>query len=254
MSMSKAESILGNSITPDWPAPQRVRALTTTRQGGFSQGVYASFNLADHVNDNADRVRQNRDLLKQACDLPGEPRWLQQVHGRRVCRADAGPALTPEADAAWTATAGVVCAVLTADCLPVFFTNTEGSRVAVAHAGWRGLHQGVLADTLAASGIKPQHCLAWLGPAIGPDAFEVGEEVLRVFTENNPQALTAFRQKDEHHWLCDLYQLARIELAQQGVKQVYGGGLCTFSEPERFYSYRREAETGRMASLIWLTG
>jgi len=238
---------------PDWPAPSRVRAFSTTRQGGFSEGCYASFNLADHVNDVADRVRQNRTLLSQAFDLPAEPVWLQQVHGNRVVHAAAGDSSSPEADAAWTSSKGVVCAVLTADCLPVFFTDLKGSRVAVAHGGWRGLLNGVLAATLSAAGIMPQQCLAWLGPAIGPDAFEVGEDVRQAFIEKHPDNSGAFRQKDESHWLCDLYRLARMELEQQGVKQVYGGGLCTFSDSHRFYSYRRDGDTGRMASLIWLS-
>ena len=232
--------------------PEKVKAFTTTRQGGFSAGPYASFNLADHVKDDAENVKQNRGLLRQAFDLPAEPLWLKQVHGRQVVNASAEHPAMAEADASWTSDTGVVCAVLTADCLPVLFSSSDGSRVAVAHGGWRGLHQGVLTATISASGIAPQDCLVWLGPAIGPDAFEVGAEVRQAFIDKDPKTLEAFRQKDAEHWLCDIYQLARIELQQLGVTHIYGGGPVYFTDAESFYSYRRDGDTGRMASLIWV--
>ncbi|MES0328388.1 MAG: peptidoglycan editing factor PgeF, partial [Gammaproteobacteria bacterium] len=160
----------------------------------------------------------------------------------------------PEADASWTSNLNVVCAVLTADCLPVFFTNKKGDRVAVTHAGWRGAVNGIITSSFLATGIAAEDCLVWLGPAIGAENFEVGVDVYDAFTRKNPENAFAFRQTDEQHWLCDIYQLARIELQQLGIEQIYGGGLCAYSDEENFYSFRRDgARTGRMASLIWLT-
>lgn len=250
--MARSEDRPPVGITPDWPAPDKVKALTTTRQGGCSQEGYASFNLADHVNDAVDKVNRNRALLRQTFDLPGEPLWLKQVHGRQVVKASADYPGIAEADASWTTDTGTVCAVLTADCLPVLFSSADGRRVAAAHAGWRGLHAGILTSTVLASGIEPQDCLAWLGPAIGPEAFEVGLEVRQAFIDKDPKTDEAFEQKDESHWLCDIYKLARMELEQLGVTHIYGGGRCTFSDTESYYSYRRDGDTGRMASLIWI--
>jgi YfiH family protein len=248
---SKASPSLAPECVPaDWPAPDHVHAFATTRKGGVSEGIYDSFNLASHVDDQISAVASNRQLLKDAFELPAEPVWLQQVHSKRVI--DASHFDSIEADASWTSKKNTVCAVLTADCLPVFFTDKAGSRVAVAHAGWRGLLKGVVSATFSATKIKPDDCLVWLGPAIGPDAFEVGKEVLEAFTDIDSKARNAFRQKDEDHWYCDMYQLARIELARQGIEQVYGGGLCTYSDAENFYSYRRDGDTGRIASLIWM--
>lgn len=237
-------------IPADWSAPGHVHAFTTTRKGGTSEGVYDSFNLAAHVGDQLSAVNANRQLLKDVFDLPAEPVWLQQVHSNRVITADKFN--DSEADASWTSNRNVVCAVLTADCLPVFFSSKDGSRVAMAHAGWRGLLNGVISKTFSALHIKPDDCLVWLGPAIGPGAFEVGKEVLASFTEEDESTLHAFSQKDEEHWLCDMYQLARIELKKLGITQVSGGELCTYSDEENFYSFRRSGGTGRMASLIWI--
>ena len=235
-------------LVPDWPAPAGVRACVTTRSGGISQSPFDSFNLGDHVNDDPQAVAENRRRLRDALDC--QPAWLSQVHGIRVVEAD--PARVQEADASWSATPGVACAILTADCLPVLFCDRAGTRVAAAHAGWRGLAGGMLEATLDALDCPPGEGLVWLGPAIGPEAFEVGPEVREAFLVSHPQADAAFRQSaNPGKYLADLYQLARIRLAARGVTAVYGGGLCTWSDP-RFYSYRRAARTGRFASLIWL--
>jgi len=238
-------------IFPDWPVPAHVRAAVTTRAGGVSVGPYASLNLGDHVGDEPAAVVENRARLVQVLRLPAEPRWLKQVHG--TCALDAAAAIGGcEADAAFTALPGVVCAVLTADCLPVLFCDRAGTRVAAAHAGWRGLAAGVLERTMDTLGTAPADVLAWLGPAIGPQAFQVGEEVRTAFVSQDQAAATAFRPHGEGRWLADLYALARLRLSRHGVAAVYGGGLCTFSDPARFFSYRRDGATGRMASLIWL--
>jgi YfiH family protein len=238
-------------ITADWPAPDHVRAFTTTRKCGVSDGSYASFNLASHVGDQLSAVNRNRERLRATFELPAEPCWLKQTHSNDVI--DVSRFDRTEADASWAASKGTVCAVLTADCLPVFFSNKNGSRVAIAHAGWRGLLNGVISATFTAMQIRPTDCLVWLGPSIGPDAFEVGGEVLQSFSDKNKATLPSFRQKDEEHWFCDMYQLARVELEQLGIKQVFGGGLCTYTDKENFYSFRRDGDTGRMASLIWIT-
>jgi hypothetical protein len=237
-------------ISADWPAPDHVYAFTTTRKGGVSEGAYDSFNLASHVGDQPSAVISNRQLLKDVFELPAEPVWLQQNHSNHVIDADHFEHI--EADASWTSRKEVVCTVLTADCLPVFFTNKDGSRVAMAHAGWRGLLDGVISTTFSAMQIEPDDCLVWLGPSIGPDNFEVGTEVLRSFTGKDSERLRAFRQKNEEHWYCDMAQLARVELERQGVEQIFGGDLCTYSDEKKFYSYRRDGNTGRMANLIWM--
>ncbi len=237
-----------NWLEPEWPLPANVRAAATLRHGGVGAGAYASFNLAAHVNDNPEHVRENRALLKNRLDLPAEPVWLRQVHG--IAAVDAAVAMEPEADASYAAQAGVVCVVLTADCLPVLFCGDGGRVVAAAHAGWRGLAAGVLRETAAA--MRCARISAWLGPAIGPERFMVGADVYLAFTQANPQAAAAFRAVSATHWLADIYHLARLDLAAAGVGEVYGGGFCTVSEAERFFSYRRDAGvTGRMASLIW---
>lgn len=242
-----------NFIKADWPAPTGLHALTTTRCSGVSEGAYASFNLAMHVNDCVDDVRKNRELLQQQLHLPSDPVWLQQTHSKNVVCADMQfPEMTAEADASWTAKPGVVCAVQTADCLPVFFCHRDGSRVAVAHAGWRGLHNGIISETFKSLNISAEDCLVWLGPAIGDEAFEVGEDVYQAFLDRDEATKVAFKQRDASHWLCDVYQLARWELNSLGIENIYGGGLCTFNDAERFYSFRRDGETGRMASLIWM--
>lgn len=236
-------------IVPDWPAPANVRALVTTRAGGVSRGPYASLNLASHVGDAAAAVAENRRRLR--AQLPDEPRWLAQVHGIRVVDA-AAVASGIEADASLARRAGTVCAVMTADCLPVLLCDAEAGAVCAAHAGWRGLAGGVIEAAVAAMRCPPETLLAWLGPAIGPQAFEVGAEVRETFLAHAPEAATAFAAKENGKWLADLYRLAGQRLKALGVARVFGGGFCAFSDAERFYSFRREKATGRMASLIWM--
>jgi YfiH family protein len=235
-------------IVPDWPAPVRVRSLMTTRSGGVSQAPWASLNLGDHVGDDPVHVAANRARLHP--QLPAEPGWLRQVHSTRVVKLGQEP--NPEADAAFTRDPGRVCAVLTADCLPVLFCDRAGSVVAAVHAGWRGLAGGVLEATVIAMQVAPGEILAWLGAAIGPHAFEVGDDVREAFVALHPETAAAFAPHAPGKWLADIYELARIRLGHVGVQAVYGGGYCTFNEADRFYSYRRDGMTGRMAALIWL--
>lgn len=239
-------------IVPDWPAPPMVRALITTRSGGVSIGPYASMNPADHVGDTPDAVLRNRALLRRL--LPNEPHWLKQVHGTAVYRAGAAAnGIPPEADACVSATPGAVCVVLTADCLPVLLCDQAGTVVGVAHAGWRGLCAGVIERTVEAMNRPPEELLAYLGAAIGPKAFEVGGEVRDAFVALAPEATAAFAPAAVGgKWLADIYLLARQRLARAGVSRVYGGGDCTFTDGARFFSYRRDGATGRMAALIWL--
>ena len=235
-------------LLPDWPAPANVRACVTTRAGGVSLPPFDGLNLGDHVEDEPQAVTENRRLLVEL--LGCRPAWLKQVHSPDVVAAD--PAQVPTADASWTATPGTACVVLTADCLPALFCDRAGTRVAVAHAGWRGLAGGVLENTVAALGVEPDELLVWLGPAIGPQSFEVGAEVREVFVAQHAEAERAFvPSANAGKYLADLYSLARIRLAAIGVTAVHGGGLDTFSDP-RFFSYRRAARTGRFASLVWL--
>ena len=238
-------------IRPDWPAPPNVHALVTLRRGGYSSGPYSSFNLAAHTDDDPVAVRRNRQLLSDCFQLPAEPVWLQQVHGSTVVAA-AADAVGARSDGSWSDSPGQVCAVMTADCLPVLVCDQAGRKVAAAHAGWRGLHAGVITSAIEQLQTDAAELLVWLGPAIGPQAFEVGGEVVRAFSEKNTLNEAAFRQIGTRHWLCDLYRLARIELASLGITAVYGGDYCTLTDAERFYSYRRDGVTGRMASLIWL--
>ncbi|ALP52859.1 laccase [Candidatus Tenderia electrophaga] len=238
-------------IVPDWPAPARVRAGSTTRLGGVSVAPYDSLNLGDHVGDVPDAVAENRRRLRQQHQLPADPVWLKQVHG--VVVVDAATVHgRPEADAAFSRQSGVVCTVMTADCLPVLLCDRHGTVVAAVHAGWRGLVHGVIEATVRRMGVSADKLMAWLGPAIGPAAFEVGEAVRAQFLDVDAQAATAFQPSPRGRWLADIYQLAAQRLTRLGVERVYGGHWCTFSDQERFYSYRRDAVTGRMASLIWL--
>ncbi len=238
-------------IKPDWPAPHKIHALITTREGGTSQRPFDGFNLADHVGDDPKAVSENRECLRAI--LPSEPKWLKQVHGNVVAQVDKLDQPV-EADASVAFRDGVVCAVLTADCLPVLFCDLKGSRVAAAHAGWRGLAAGVLESSVSAMQCNPADIMAWLGPAIGPQAFEVGEEVREAFVSDLPVATEAFMGVRPGKWLADIYELARLRLARAGVSQVFGGGYCTYTDAERFYSYRRDKTTGRIASLIWIQG
>jgi YfiH family protein len=235
-------------LIPDWPAPARVKACVTTREGGVSLAPFDSLNLGDHVGDEPAAVAENRRRLTDRFVM--RPAWLQQVHGIEVVEAE--PAEVAVADASWTATSGIACTAMTADCLPVLFCNRAGTRVAAAHAGWRGLANGVLEATLDRLQVPAEEILAWLGPAIGPQAFEVGPEVREVFVAQLPEAQQAFMPSyNAGKYLADIYALARLRLAARGVTAVYGGGLCTVTDP-RFFSYRRNARTGRFASLIWL--
>ncbi len=236
-------------ILPDWPAPSRVQALSTTRIGGCSQPPWDSFNLGDHVGDAPACVANNRNSLRILAQLPSEPKWLEQVHGCQVVLEGQGGR---RADACFSARPGEVCAVMTADCLPVLLCNKDGSAIAAAHAGWRGLAAGVLEQTLHCFDQPASAIMVWLGPAIGPAAFEVGDEVREAFVDKQQQAETAFTPNGPGKWLADIYHLARQRLRAQGVEQIYGGGFCTYADDERFFSYRRDGRTGRMASLIWL--
>ena len=243
-------------IIPDWPAAANVRALVTTRTlPGASVAPFHAFNLGAYCGDAPQAVRENRRRLIELANLPSSPHWLKQVHGIEVLRFDAPPvpdAVAMEADAAVTSTSGVVLCVQTADCLPVLFASRYGDEVAVAHAGWRGLANGVLEATLAAMRSAPADVIAWLGPAAGPKAYEIGEDVRAAFLSQDPKAASCFTATRPGHFLIDLYALARRRLAAAGVVAVFGGGLCTISDAARFYSYRRDERTGRMASLVWL--
>ncbi|HET7776236.1 MAG TPA: peptidoglycan editing factor PgeF [Azospira sp.] len=236
-------------FVPDWPAPPRVQSLQTTRMGGVSPAPYANLNLGDHVGDSLENVAANRARLRPW--LPTEPCWLQQVHGTAVANADAGDR-GREADAVVARQPGSVCAIMTADCLPVLFCDREGTVVGAAHAGWRGLAAGVLENTVAAMGVAPERLLAWLGPAIGPGAFEVGPEVKEVFEKADPRASQAFAPALSGKYLANIYALARLRLAALGVGAIYGGDACTVSNPQTYFSYRRDQVCGRMATLIWL--
>jgi YfiH family protein len=238
-------------IVPDWPAPGRVRAFVTTRPGGVSEGEHRSLNLGTACGDEPARVAANREAVRR--HLPAAPRWLAQVHGSAVADLDAGDGPEPAvADAAVTSVPGRVAVVLTADCLPVFLCREDGSRVAVAHAGWRGLAAGVLENAAAAVGAPQARVLAWLGPAIGPAAFEVGPEVREAFVAAQAQAQAAFAPRGEGKYLADLYALARLRLARAGVRAVHGGGYCTYTEADRFFSYRRVKASGRLGAFIWI--
>lgn len=240
-------------LQADWPVVPGVRALCTLRAGGVSLAPFDSFNFGQRVGDDPAALEQNLLRLSAAAQLPGPPQWLEQVHGVEVVDLDQPG--SRRADAALTRRAGVVCAIQTADCLPVLLTATDGSAVAAAHAGWRGLAGGVLTHTVAAlqaaatPGIGLQ---AWLGPAIGQDRFEVGDDVRTAFCDADAAAAAAFVANDRGRWQADLYALARRALAAQGVTAVSGGGWCTHAQGDQFYSYRRAARTGRMASLVWI--
>lgn len=237
-------------ITASWPAPAHVRAGTTTRRGGVSDTPYAALNLGAHVGDDEQRVLLNRKRLSDLLDLPGEPNWLSQCHGIRVIELGREP--EQECDGAWTDRANVVCAVLTADCLPVLLCDASGTRVAALHAGWRGLARGIIESGVKALCCEPKDLIAWLGPAIGPTAFAVGDEVRSAFVETDPAHAASFSETGTGHWLCDLYAAARTTLRRLGITGVYGGDYCTYADAARFYSYRRDGWTGRMASLIWI--
>jgi polyphenol oxidase len=235
-------------LKPDWPVPENIRAATTLRTGGMSQGGYANLNPAAHVGDNPELVNQNRQIIKTMLNLPSEPVWLNQTHSNRAIKAIATDTLQ-QADASYTDQPGVVCAVMTADCLPLLVCSSDGTEIAAIHAGWRGLLDGVIDNTINA--LQNKDLLVWLGPAIGPERFEIGAEVRTAYLAKNAGYAPAFKQHGQDKWLADIYQLARINLATLGISKVYGGGFCTITDHERFYSYRRDQVTGRMATLIW---
>lgn len=236
-------------IFPDWPAPAHVKVLQTTRAGGESVAPYVSLNLGDRVGDNPLTVTANRQALNRF--VPTEPLWLKQVHGVKVVDA-ATASCFPEADAAYARALHAVCTVMTADCLPVLLCDEAGSVVGAAHSGWRGLLGGVIEATITAMQTPPDSLMAWLGPAIGPQAFEVGTEVRDAFVTHNAQAAQAFIPKPNDKWLADIYLLAKQRLKKMGVNRIYGGDFCTYTDQSRFFSYRRDGVTGRMASMIWL--
>ena len=240
-------------IVPDWPAPAKVRAVSTTRLGGVSTGVYASLNLGLHVGDTAESVAENRRRLRAELDLHKEPHWLKQTHSARVVHLNAGGShKSLSGDAAVAQSADAACVIMTADCLPVLFCERTGRTVAAAHAGWRGLAAGVLEATVAAMRAPAEDILAWLGPAIGALAYEVGDEVHTALVRAQADAEQAFEPARPGKWMCDLYLIASQRLRRAGVHRIYGGGFCTYADRERFFSYRRDGECGRMATLIWL--
>ena len=242
-----------NFITPNWPAPANVKALQTTRVGGVSVAPYASLNLGAHVNDDGNTVAHNRQLLSP--NLPSEPVWVNQVHGIEVIDA-AKSACLENADASFATKNNVVCVTMTADCLPVLLCDTDGTVVAAVHAGWRGLCDGVIESAINKMPVQASHILAWLGPAIGPNAFEVGDDVREQFIQKDSQAALAFKPQGDK-WLCDMYLIAKQRLKNLGVTQIYGGSInedfCTYTDEARFFSFRRDNVTGRMASMIWLS-
>lgn len=237
-----------NIIFPDWPAPPNIKAIQTTRIGGFSKGPYQSLNLGDHVGDDPLIVAANRQLLTQF--VPTEPVWMRQVHGTQVIDAALASCL-PEADAAFARAPETVCCVMTADCLPILLCDHTGSVVAAVHAGWRGLLNGVIETAVVSMQASPPDLMAWLGPAIGSGAFEVGDEVRTAFVDVDENSRHAFAALENGKWLADIYLLARQRLAAMGVNEIYGGDFCTYSDATRFFSYRRDQVTGRMATLIW---
>ena len=238
-------------LHPDWPAPANVCATSTTRRGGVSTGAYASFNLAGHVGDDQARVMENRGRLRAEFQLPADPVWLNQVHGASVIDAATVP-VDVEADGAHASRKHVVCAVLTADCLPIFICNRQGTEVGLLHAGWRGLASGIVEAGLRALRTPVEELMVWFGPAIGAQAYEVGDEVRDAFVVTDSQAAAAFTAGTPGKWYMDIYGIARLRLRAHGVRSIYGGEWCTATQGDLFFSYRRDGVTGRMASLIWL--
>jgi YfiH family protein len=242
-------SLREHLIIPDWPKPANVKALQTTRAGGTSSAPYDSLNLGDHVGDSPLSVARNRMLLSSL--QPSEPVWLEQVHGTTVADADQASCV-PQADACIAHGRAAVCVVMTADCLPILLCDKQGSVVGAVHAGWKGLARGVIEAAVQAMAVSPQNLMAWLGPAISQDAFEVGDEVRAMFVATQSQASSAFIPGQSGKWFADIYALARLRLNALGITQIYGGGYCTFRDIERFFSYRRDGVTGRMGTFIWL--
>ena len=240
-------------LIPDWPAPKNIRAYTSTRQHGFSKKPFDSFNIAQYVGDDPEWLQANIDALVNDLQLPEVPLWLRQVHGNHAVRIEACKAI-PQADASFTQQKNKVCAVLTADCLPILISNREGTEVAAIHAGWRGLLGNVIVASIKKMQTSADDLMAWMGPALGPEHFELGDEVYADFLNANPDYAAGFKRKKQR-WHLNCYAIATWQLQQAGIHAIYGGGLCTFNDKERFYSYRRDnAKTGRMTSLIFIEG
>jgi purine-nucleoside/S-methyl-5'-thioadenosine phosphorylase / adenosine deaminase len=244
-------------LTPNWQAPNNIRALTTLKRGGYSRGSYQGLNLATHVGDEPEAVSINRRLLVSCLNLPAEPKWLNQVHGTLVASGNALSCL-PEADASISRNVDEVCAVLTADCLPILLCDLKGTCVGAVHAGWKGLAAGVIESTVKQLSVSVETLMAWLGPAIGPDAFEVGKDVVDIFKKSPVDSKKAFTKINAQTWKANIYTLAKMRLEALGITQIYGGEYCTYTENDRFYSARqtihtRKAPTGRMATIIWRT-
>jgi len=239
-----------NYLIPNWPAPKNIHAYTTTRGGGVSQPPYNSFNLSTNVGDEISAVTANRTRLRQDLKLPNEPFWLNQAHTNNVITAKSQSDF-PSADAAYTTQSNIVCVTLTADCLPILLCSKQGNLVAAIHAGWRGIVNGVIEATIKALPVAPQELIAWFGPAIGPTVFEVEEEVKEKFVATDPKAQQAFTSIVPNKYLLNLYLIGRQRLNNCEVSAIYGGEFCTYSAPEKFFSFRRHATTGRLASLIW---
>lgn len=238
------------TILPNWPAPKNVKAFASTRVGGFSSAPYQGLNLGAHVGDAPSIVEKNRAWLAQQANMPSAPIWLNQTHSTVVAQVSAPTTQVLDADGVFTSASNVVCSAMTADCLPVLLTNTQGTQVAAVHAGWRGLANGIVENALE---LFSGEVMAWLGPAIGPQAFEVGEDVLQAFVDFDSQAHQAFTPRDvEGKWLADMSKLATQRLNKLGITQVFDSGLCTFQDKEDFYSYRRDGVTGRQATFIWI--
>lgn len=245
-------------LTPNWPAANNIRALTTLNRGGYSRGTYQGLNLATHVGDKPEAVHINRRLLISSLNLPSEPLWLNQVHGAKVASKRRLSSTLPEADASVSRTVNEVCAVLTADCLPILLCNVPGTCVSAVHAGWRGLALGVIEATVEHLACPAETLMAWLGPAIGPNAFEVGKEVVDIFKKTQVDTKKAFKKINANTWKANIYELAKMQLQALGITQIYGGDYCTYTETDRFYSARRSVHrqstpTGRMATIIWRT-
>jgi len=258
-----------NLIIPDWPAPPWIKAATTTRRGGFSAPPFDSLNVSLMVGDNADDVAQNRKLLKNSLEnlsassgntaknssgksISENFFWLQQVHGNKAISADSA-FLDPIADAIYTQDPHVACAVQTADCLPLLVCSRTHHCIAAIHAGWKGLANGIIENSIGALDCAPDNLLVWLGPAIGPQAFVVGPDVVNTFTEKSRKAKAAFQDIGNNHWRANLYQLAKQRLNNLGIQAIYGGHYCTYTDKDNFFSFRRDKVTGRMASLIWIS-
>lgn len=238
-------------IKPNWPAPPQIHAICTTRAGGISRSPYDSLNLGDHVGDDPAAVAQNRLILNNALNLPNEPCWISQVHGMRAVNTQDWQ-IGDKADASYTTTPNAICAVMTADCLPILLCNQTGDYVAAIHAGWRGLAAGIIEATIAKAPCEPSQIMAWLGPAIGPTAFEAGDDVRNIFLSQAPENKSGFTSITEGKWWVDMYHIARQHLSAVGIYDIYGDVDCTVLNPDRFFSFRRDHDTGRMASLIWI--